>query len=51
VVGNLAWVAESKFALRNDPNNKDPGPWVINSATQRGSNQFSAGWQAEVSVA
>jgi sugar lactone lactonase YvrE len=29
VVGNLAWVAESKFALRNDPNNKDPGPWVI----------------------
>jgi streptogramin lyase len=29
VVGNVAWVAESKFALRTDPNNKDPGPWVI----------------------
>jgi hypothetical protein len=29
VIGNIAWVAESKFALRNDPNNKDPGPWVI----------------------
>jgi hypothetical protein len=29
VVGDVAWVAESKFALRNDPNNKDPGPWTI----------------------
>jgi hypothetical protein len=29
VVGKTAWVAESKFALRADPNNKDPGPWVI----------------------
>jgi hypothetical protein len=29
VVGDVAWVAESKFALRNDPNNKDPGPWLI----------------------
>ena len=29
VVGNVAWVAESKFALRTDPNNKDPGPWTI----------------------
>jgi sugar lactone lactonase YvrE len=33
VVGNTAWVAESKFALRNDPNNKDPGPWVITPVT------------------
>jgi sugar lactone lactonase YvrE len=33
VVGNIAWVAESKFALRNDPNNKDPGPWVITPVT------------------
>jgi sugar lactone lactonase YvrE len=29
VVGDMAWVAESKFALRDDPNNKDPGPWLI----------------------
>jgi hypothetical protein len=29
VVGDVAWVAESKFALRTDPNNKDPGPWMI----------------------
>jgi hypothetical protein len=29
VVGDVAWVAESKFALRTDPNNKDPGPWTI----------------------
>ncbi len=29
VIGNIAWVAESKFALRTDPDNKDPGPWVI----------------------
>jgi hypothetical protein len=29
VVGDVAWVAESKFALRNDPNNKNPGPWMI----------------------
>jgi hypothetical protein len=33
VVGNIAWVAESRFALRNDPNNKDPGPWVITPVT------------------
>jgi hypothetical protein len=33
VVGNVAWVAESKFALRNDPNNKDPGPWLITPVT------------------
>ena len=33
VVGNIAWVAESKFALRNDPNNKDPGPWNITAVT------------------
>lgn len=33
VVGNVAWVAESRFALRNDPNNKDPGPWVITPVT------------------
>jgi len=33
VVGNVAWVAESKFALRNDANNKDPGPWVITPVT------------------
>jgi sugar lactone lactonase YvrE len=33
IVGNIAWVAESKFALRNDPNNKDPGPWVITPVT------------------
>jgi sugar lactone lactonase YvrE len=33
VVGNIAWVAESKFALRNDPNNKDPGPWLITPVT------------------
>ena len=33
VVGNVAWVAESKFALRNDPNNKDPGPWVVTPVT------------------
>jgi outer membrane protein assembly factor BamB len=32
VVGNIAWVTESKFALRNDPN-KDPGPWVITPVT------------------
>lgn len=29
VVGNTAWVAELRFALRNDPANADPGPWVI----------------------
>jgi hypothetical protein len=29
VRGNIAWVAESKFALRDDPNNRDPGPWLI----------------------
>jgi hypothetical protein len=33
VVGNIAWVAESRFALRADPNNKDPGPWVITPVT------------------
>jgi hypothetical protein len=33
VVGNVAWVAESKFALRDDPNNKDPGPWNITPVT------------------
>jgi sugar lactone lactonase YvrE len=33
VVGNTAWVAESRFALRGDPNNKDPGPWVITPVT------------------
>jgi len=33
VVGNTAWVAESRFALRNDPENKDPGPWVITPVT------------------
>ncbi len=33
IVGNIAWVAESKFALRNDPNNRDPGPWVITPVT------------------
>jgi hypothetical protein len=33
VVGNIAWVAESRFALRDDPNNKDPGPWVITPVT------------------
>ncbi len=29
VVGNTVWVTESRFSQRNDPNNKDPGPWVI----------------------
>ena len=33
MVGNIAWVTESRFALRNDPNNKDPGPWVITPVT------------------
>ncbi len=33
VVGDVAWVSESKFALRNDPNNKDPGPWTIYPVT------------------
>jgi hypothetical protein len=33
VVGKTAWGAESKFALRNDPNNKDPGPWVNTPVT------------------
>jgi hypothetical protein len=33
VVGDTAWVAESKFALRDDPNNKDPGPWLIYPVT------------------
>jgi hypothetical protein len=28
VVGNIAWVAESKLHMRHDPNNKDPAPWV-----------------------
>lgn len=29
VKGDTAFVAESKFALRDDPNNKDPGPWLV----------------------
>jgi hypothetical protein len=33
VVGNTAWVAESKFSLRDDPNNRDPGPWLIMPVT------------------
>ncbi len=33
IVGDTAWVTESRFALRNDPNNKDPGPWVITPVT------------------
>jgi hypothetical protein len=33
VVGDTAWVTESRFAQRNDPNNKDPGPWVITPVT------------------
>ncbi len=33
VVGGIAWVAESKFALRSDPSNKDPGPWLIYPVT------------------
>jgi sugar lactone lactonase YvrE len=33
VLGGVAWVSESKFALRNDPNNKDPGPWLIYPVT------------------
>jgi sugar lactone lactonase YvrE len=33
VVGTIAWVTESRFAQRNDPNNKDPGPWVITPVT------------------
>ena len=27
--GDTAFVAESKFALRDDPTNRDPGPWLI----------------------
>jgi hypothetical protein len=33
VVGNVAWVAESRFAQRDNPNNRDPGPWVITPVT------------------
>jgi sugar lactone lactonase YvrE len=33
VRGGIAWVSESKFALRNDANNKDPGPWLIYPVT------------------
>lgn len=33
IVSGVAWVSESKFALRNDPNNKDPGPWLIYPVT------------------
>jgi hypothetical protein len=33
IVGNTAWVAESKFAQRDNPNNRDPGPWVITPVT------------------
>jgi hypothetical protein len=33
IVGNNAWVSESRFAKRDDPNNKDPGPWVITPVT------------------
>jgi sugar lactone lactonase YvrE len=29
IVNGVAWVSESKVALRNDPVNKDPGPWLI----------------------
>lgn len=29
VKGDTAFVAESKFALRDDATNKDPGPWLI----------------------
>jgi sugar lactone lactonase YvrE len=29
VVGGTAWVAEAKLSLRDDPNNRDPGPWLI----------------------
>jgi hypothetical protein len=28
VVGDIAWVAEAKLLLREDPN-KDPDPWLI----------------------
>jgi hypothetical protein len=33
VVGNIAWVAESRFSQRSDPNKKDPGPWVVTPVT------------------
>jgi hypothetical protein len=33
VVGNTAWVAESRFAQRDNPNNRDAGPWVITPVT------------------
>jgi hypothetical protein len=29
VVGDIAWVAEAKLALRDDANNRDPGPWLV----------------------
>jgi hypothetical protein len=33
VVGSTAWVAESRFAQRDNPNNRDPGPWVVTPVT------------------
>jgi sugar lactone lactonase YvrE len=33
IVGNTVWVAESRFAQRDNPNNRDPGPWAITPVT------------------
>ena len=43
VVGKTVWVAESKFAQRDNPNNRDPGPWVITLVALPGWAQLANG--------